>query len=100
MNDPDFGKISYEPPYKEGQEGFWQMYNDWEYPEFNAKVGCSMIPGDENGPFESSREFLLDKRKKLDMLWDMCHEELLNTIEQWYPNISTKKPGDIYYLSS
>lgn len=100
INDPDFGFISYEPPYKEGDEGYWQMYNDWEHPESNAKVGCSAIPGDENGPFPVAREFLLSKRNDLDGLWNLCHDELIKVIRQWYQDDKDKSPMDIYYLSS
>lgn len=100
IKDPDFGFISYEPPYKEGDEGFWQMYDDWEHPESNAKVGCSAIPGDETGPFQEARQFLLSKRNNLGGLWSLCHDELIKAIERWYQKEDTKDPKEIYYLSS
>jgi hypothetical protein len=100
IKDPDFGFISYELPYKTGGEGFWQMYNDWDHPESNAKIGCSAIPGDENGPFKEARQFLLSKRNDLDALWDLCCDELIKIIAVWYPEEKGRDPKEVYYLSS
>ena len=100
MKDSDFGYISYEPPSAEGEEGYWQMYDDWSFPEVNAKLGCSAIPGDENGPFQIARKFLLSKRDALEELWVLCGEELEKIKEQWYPEETDKSYRDIYFLSS
>ena len=100
LKDRDFGFISYVPPSKKEDEGFWQMYHEWEHPESNAKVGCSIIPGDDNGPFESSRKFLLSKRSQLSELWEFCHDELSKIVQEWYQKENTNDPKDIYFLSS
>jgi hypothetical protein len=76
------------------------MYDDWVHPESNAKVGCSAIPGDETGPFQEARQFLLSKRNDLDGLWSLCHDELVKAIERWYQEEDTKDPKEIFYLSS
>jgi hypothetical protein len=100
MKDVDFGYISYEPPSVKGEEGYWQMYDDWSFPEANAKLGCSAIPGDANGPFQIARKFLLSKRDALEELWVLCSDELQKIKEQWYPKETEMSHKDIYFLSS
>ena len=100
INDQDFGYISFEPPYDDEDEGFWQMYNDWEHPEANAKVSCSLIPGNEDGPFDVSREFFLSKRQELGSLWELCLEELRKIIKEWYAKENISDPREIFFLSS
>ena len=98
--DKDFGMISYEPPNKHYDEGYWQMYNSWTLPAYNADVSCSAIPGDLNGPFEESRYFLLSKKDTLNTLWELCNKELHLIKQDWYPNDKDQNIQDIYYLSS
>jgi len=100
LYDEDFGFISYEPPNKNWDEGYWQMFNDWGCSESNAKIGCSTIPGDKNGPFKESRHFLLSKKENLNDLWQLCNKSLNKIKQEWYPGDTDKSIQDIYYLSS
>ena len=74
--DPDFGEIVLY------DTDAWQMTGRWFIPENKANICCIDIPGDEEGPSQKAREFLLNKKLNLDKLWEEFSPALQDTLKK------------------
>jgi hypothetical protein len=98
QEDADFGYIVFIDNVAKEHDPYWEMQGVIEFPEHKAKIQCVGIPGDVNGPYESSRSFLKSKFLLLPHIWKICHEELVKTIDIWYPEKIGQDPKKIFTL--
>ena len=77
--DSDFGAITYDGE----ATGIWQTDGDVVDAAHHARYGFSAIPGDQRGPFGWSRVFLVQKKRELPRLWELCSTSLLEVCERW-----------------
>ncbi|MFD0740138.1 hypothetical protein ACFQZQ_12715 [Lysobacter koreensis] len=100
VSDPDFGPITFDGPYGNGDVGIWQMDSEWEVPEHFAKVGCSSIPGTAAGPYELSRIFLLEKARDYPAIWARLHDQLASIRDKWAAQDSSVPLNQSFFISS
>jgi hypothetical protein len=99
MDDPDFGPITFDSG-KGAVVGVWQMDGDWNMPADNAKLGCSSIPGDKNGPFLEARTFLLQIKSDANRIWQLSEVILKNQLRKWRIADQIDDVKDYVYWSS
>ncbi|BBO93171.1 hypothetical protein [Desulfosarcina ovata] len=99
IEDSDFGIIQYVEPVKEYPYGYWQMDDKWKV-DFQKEPLCSAgIPGDESGPFESARKFILEKKNSPSLIWGICDSALREFIDEFIKDVKYSEPKDIFYIS-
>lgn len=95
VEDRDFGTIRYDPPNNVTNHGCWQMDDKWR----DTTLSSASIPGDESGPFERERRFLLEKFNSTDEIWDLCSCDLFQASELLIKEVTKENLREIFFIT-
>ncbi|MEM8953400.1 MAG: hypothetical protein AAGD22_04530 [Verrucomicrobiota bacterium] len=82
--DSDFGTICYDEPGELQTWGYWQMESHWR----GGDVSSACIPGDENGPWERERKFILSKFSNQDKVWQICESAVFEQASRFVDDLT------------
>lgn len=109
LDDPDFGIIQYDEPYDGKGEGIWQMIDEWslnesrlsQFPE-KLDFSSSSILGNNDGPYDIAREFILSKLdiNNRNKIWDSSESYLKEQLLRWLPKYEHMDSREIFMLTN
>lgn len=99
MVDPDFGAIEYVEPSSTSPCGYWRMEGTWAIRDQKQGVRCAEVPGNELGPSDLARTFLLALRREPERAWAVANDQLLKLVDGW-PNLQDQPLRDVFFISS
>ena len=98
ITDADFGSIQYcEPSEKYAHGGYWQMNDGWTVSYQRQEVSSASVPGDESGPSDLARTFILAKRADPESLWRIAEPEIRKLMEDW-PLFAGLSPREAFHI--
>lgn len=101
ISDPDFGQIEYIRVGGKGDdESYWEMLETWDMPDVNARIQCVGIDGNESGPHQHTRLFLVKKKNDIQSIWDICSLQLCEQVAAWFPDEEGAPVESVFFLSA
>ena len=100
ITDADFGLIQYcEPSEKSAHGGYWQMESGWPVSYQREQISSTSVPGDESGPTEFARTFLLARRADPESVWRIAEPEIRKLMESW-PQFAGLSPREAFHIKN
>lgn len=94
LEDRDFGNIQYSAPTDSAPYGTWQMEGNWK----DSSLSSASIPGDESGPLDRERRFILGKFAAPEELWAICTDDLFEVAKIFMPDLSPENLSKIFSI--